>query len=82
MKKPLLTKTPREFPWRNSETDFCVLTDTEFKKNLMKTLKELRKALNRNADYCTKALETKIRKQEKNRKFICCQGEGWAKDNA
>ena len=42
----------------------------------MKTLKELRKALNRNADYCTKTLETKIRKQEKNRKFICCQGEG------
>ena len=31
----------------------------------MKILKELRKALNRNADYCKKELETKRRSQEK-----------------
>ena len=34
----------------NSETDFFNLIDTEFKKQVMKILKELRKVIDRNAD--------------------------------
>ena len=30
------------------------LIDTKFKKEIMKILKELRKAIDRNADYCKK----------------------------
>ena len=36
--------------------------DSEFKKEVMKVLKELRKAIDRNADYCKKELETIKRK--------------------
>ena len=38
----------------NNETDLFSLTDTEFKKEIMKILKEFKKAINRNADYCKK----------------------------
>ena len=34
------------------------LTDTKFKKEIMKILKELRRTIDRNADYCKKELET------------------------
>ena len=34
----------------NNETDLCSLTDTEFKGKVMKILKELRTAINSNAD--------------------------------
>ena len=49
----------------NNETDLWSLIDTEFKKKVMKILKELRKAINRNADYYKKELETISRSQEK-----------------
>ena len=37
----------------------------------MKILKALRKAIDRNADYCKKELETIRGRQKKIRKFIC-----------
>ena len=49
----------------NSEADLLSLTDTEFKKKVVKILKELRKAINRNAEYCKKELEIIKRSQEK-----------------
>ena len=36
----------------NNETDLFSLIDTKFKKEIMKILKDLRKAIDRNADYC------------------------------
>ena len=54
------------------ETDLCSLTDTEFKKEVVKILKkiranmkELRVDMDRNADYIRKELETIRRSQEK-----------------
>ena len=35
----------------NNETDLFSLIDTEFKNEVMKILKELRKAIKRNTDY-------------------------------
>ena len=35
----------------NNETDLFTLTDSQCKKEIMKILKELRKAIERNADY-------------------------------
>ena len=52
----------------NNKTDLCSLTDTEFKKEVMKILKELRVDMNSNADYFRKELET-IRKSQKNYKI-------------
>ena len=49
----------------NNETDLCTLIDTKFKKEIMKILKELRKATDRNAEYCKKELKTIKRNQEK-----------------
>ena len=49
----------------NNETDLFSLTDTELKKEIMKILKELRKAINKNADYCKRELETIGGSQEK-----------------
>ena len=49
----------------NSKTDLFSLTDTKFKKNVMKVLKKLRKTTNRNADYHKKELDTMRRSQEK-----------------
>ena len=42
---------------RNNETDLFSLIDTEFKKEVMKILKVLRKNIERNADHCNKELE-------------------------
>ena len=49
----------------NSETDFCSLTDTMFKKEIVKILKglrgdmkELRTDMNSNAGYFRKEIET------------------------
>ena len=47
------------------EIDLFSLTDTKFKKNVMKVLKKLRKTTNRNADYHKKELDTIRRSQEK-----------------
>ena len=38
----------------NNETDLSNLTDTKFKEEIIKILTELRKAINRNTDYCKK----------------------------
>ena len=43
---------------KNNETDLSSLPDPKFKKEVIKILKELRKAINRNADHCNKELET------------------------
>lgn len=37
--------------------DLFSLIDTSFKKEVMKILKELRKAMDRNAEYCKNELE-------------------------
>ena len=47
-----------------NETDHFSLTDTDFKKEIMKILKALRKAINRNGEYCKKKLEIIKRNQE------------------
>ena len=49
----------------NNDTDFFSLIDTDFKEEIMKIMKELRKVINRNAHYCEKELETIRRSQEK-----------------
>ena len=49
----------------NNETDLCSLTDTEFKKDIVKILKDLRADMNSNADYFRKELENIRRSQEK-----------------
>ena len=50
---------------QTNETELFNLTDTKFKIEIMKILKELRKAIDRNTDYCKKELETTRRSQEK-----------------
>ena len=47
------------------QTDLFSLIDTDFKKEIMKILKELRNAIDRNAEYCKKELET-IKRNQKN----------------
>ena len=42
----------------NNETDLFSLIDNKFKTQGTKTLKELRKSIDRNSGYCTKELET------------------------
>ena len=57
----------------NNETDLCSLIDTEFKREIVKILKELRLNIkelrsvdiNSNADYFRKELENIRRNQEK-----------------
>ena len=49
----------------NSETDLCSLTDIEFKREVLKILKELREDMNSNADSFRKELENIKRIQEK-----------------
>ena len=49
----------------NNETDLCSLTDTEFKRKIVKILKELREDINSNADFFIKELENIRRRQEK-----------------
>ena len=36
----------------NNETNLSSVTDSKFKKKIIKTWKELRKAIDTNADYC------------------------------
>ena len=47
----------------NSETDLCSLTNIEFKREVLKILKELIEDLNSNADSLRKELEN-MRSQE------------------
>ena len=49
----------------NNETDLCSLTDLEFKRETVKTLKELRDDMNSNAVSLRKELENIKRSQEK-----------------
>ena len=49
----------------NNETDLCSLTDLEFKREIVKILKELREDINSNADSLRKELENIKRSQEK-----------------
>ena len=49
----------------NNETDLFSLIDTEFKKEIVKILKELRMDINSDADYLGKELENIRRSQEK-----------------
>ena len=61
----------------NNETNLCSLTDNEFKRQIVKILKELRPNIkelrvhmNSNVDSFGKELEN-IRRNRKIRKFIC-----------
>uniref|UniRef100_A0A8D0VAQ2 L1 transposable element RRM domain-containing protein n=1 Tax=Sus scrofa TaxID=9823 RepID=A0A8D0VAQ2_PIG len=49
----------------NNETELCSLTDLEFKREILKILKELREDMNNNADSLRKELENIRRSQEK-----------------
>ena len=49
----------------NNETELCSLTDSEFKREIAKILKELREDMNSNADFLRKELENIKRSQEK-----------------
>ena len=49
----------------NNETDLCSLTDLEFKREIVKILKELREDMNSNTDPLRKELENRRRSQEK-----------------
>ena len=48
----------------NNETGLCSLTDFEFKKEIVKILKELREDMNSNVDSIIKELENMRRSQE------------------
>ena len=47
----------------NNKTDLCSLTDLEFKREIVKILKELREDMNSNADTLRKELENIRRSQ-------------------
>ena len=49
----------------NNETVLCSLTDLEFKREIVKILKEFREDMNRNADTLRKELENIRRSQKK-----------------
>ena len=49
----------------SNETDLCSLTDLEFKREIVKILKELREDMNNNADSLRKELENIRISQEK-----------------
>ena len=49
----------------NNETDLCSLTDIEFKREIVKILKELKEDMNSNADSFRKELENIRRSQGK-----------------
>ena len=55
----------------NTETDLCSLTDTEFKKEVMKIQKELRININSNTDYFLKRTRNYSEEPRKIRKYIC-----------
>ena len=50
---------------KNNETDLLSLIITEFKTEILKMLKELRKVINTSADDCKKAIESIRRSPEK-----------------
>ena len=50
---------------KNNETDFSSPLEPKFKKEAIKILKDFKKAINRNAYYCKKELETIKRGQLK-----------------
>ena len=54
MEEPLQLKGQENSERTNNERDVSVLSDPEFKKEVIKIPKEVRKAINRNADYCKK----------------------------
>lgn len=63
-------KEQEKFPeGTKNETDLSTLPDPEFKKELIKILKELRKAIDRNA--LSQKLETYKEKPIKIRQFNC-----------
>ena len=49
----------------NNETDICIPTDLEFKREIVKILKELREDMNSNTDTLRKELENIRRSQKK-----------------
>ena len=49
----------------NNDTDLCILTNTKFKKEIVKIPKELKADMKSNADYLRKELENQRRSQEK-----------------
>ena len=49
----------------NNETDLCSLADFDFKREIVKILKELREDMNSNADSLRKELENIRKSQEK-----------------
>ena len=66
----------------NNEIDLCSLTDFEFKREIVKILKELREDINSNADSFRKELENIRRSQEKlENSFAEIQNEPRAKPN-
>ena len=66
VKEPFPVKIIGDFPQgANNETDICGLRDTKFKKEIVKILKELITAIDSNAYYFKKELETIWRSQEK-----------------
>ena len=74
---PRKQQTGKGFCWlastipANNETDCFNLIDTEFKKQVMKILKELRKVIDRNADCYKKVTRNYKEEPRKIRKFIC-----------
>ena len=64
--EPLPVRITRKSPERtNNETDLSSLPDHEFKNEMVKILKELKKVISRNADHCNKELEIIKRSQLK-----------------
>ena len=55
----------------NDETDLCSLTDLEFKREIVKILKELREDMNSNADNPQKGTRKYKEEPRKTRTFIC-----------
>ena len=49
----------------NNEADLFNMIDTDFKQEIMKILKELRRGINGNTEYRKKKLETRKRNKEK-----------------
>ena len=55
----------------NNEIDFITLLDPKFKKKIIKTLKELRKTTDGNADHCNRELDKeKILKAARGKKRV------------
>ena len=70
MKELLPIKISRKSPQKNNERNLFSLIDSNFKTEIMKILKELRKTINRNAEYCKKQTRNYQEEPRKNRKLI------------